>query len=439
MWEISSDWFRPDLNPTHTPDPLTPDTPEKSELRPHGPSSADTDPGGPKRRGPLTSGVCTSLPLLTPQPFPLVPPTVSPLPPPEKEFLQGKFDDAFSQWFNGQGAWENLLEAAVDSLPGIAKFFSGEAESVQKVGILTESYTVTDDLRDKIVAWAGITPTVDAFASAKNKRFPRHWEDAFREDWSSEILWANPPFSRMPEVIDKICLERAKGILIVPEWPSQAWYHVLGTIALGWWEIPHDVPLFQTEEGILLPQRKNWHTRAVVFDAFACNKFATGTMGQEGGDSESPPSYPWPHQKSEEERDDGGATDTAPPNRGRRRAKKRWMDHIKGVQEAQRKKKEERMASVKREKEKWEKFLVERRAPYPYPKDNPPLVIARTSLLKPVAPPSAALREENPPPPTDVLECRIDIPPPDELEWNVDGTPPQDEAYWEYDIENPPP
>ena len=79
-----------------------------------------------------------------------------------------------------------------------------------------EIYTVTHDLRNKIVAWAGITHTVDAFASAKNKRFPRHWEDAFQEGWSSEILWANPPFSRMPEVIDKIRLERAKGILIVP-------------------------------------------------------------------------------------------------------------------------------------------------------------------------------------------------------------------------------
>ena len=67
---------------------------------------------------------------------------------------------------------------------------------------------------------------------------------------------------------------------------------------------------------------------------------------------------------------------------------------------------------------------MEWRAPYPYPEDKPPLVIARTSLMKPVAPPSAALREENPPAPTDVLEFRIDIPPPDELEWDVDGTPP---------------
>ena len=53
----------------------------------------------------------------------------------------------------------------------------------------------------------------------------------------------------LPDVIDKICLEQARGILVVPEWPSQAWYHVLGAIALGWWEIPHDLPLFQTEGG----------------------------------------------------------------------------------------------------------------------------------------------------------------------------------------------
>ena len=200
-----------------------------------------------------------------------------------------------------------LLQAAVDTLPGMDNFQSKKAAHIRKVGILTESYTVTDALRDKVVAWAGFTPTVDAFASAKNKRFPRHWEDAFEEDWSSEILWANPPFSRLSEVVDKICLEQARGILIVPEWPSQAWYHVLGSIALGWWETPHDLPLFQTEEGAPLPQKGNWHTRAVVFDAFACNKFSQGKMASEGGDSHSPPSFPWPGQRfSEEGRDAAG-------------------------------------------------------------------------------------------------------------------------------------
>ena len=177
---------------------------------------------------------------------------------------------------------------------------------------MTESYTVTDVLRDRIVAWSGLQPTVDAFASEKNKRFPRHWENAFQEDWSSEILWANPPFSMLPDVIDKICLEQARGILVVPEWPSQAWYHVLGAIALGWWEIPHDLPLFQTEGGVPLPQKKNWRTRAVVFDAFACNKFSQGKiLGEEGGSGTLPPSYPWPHQNRGE--NGGGRIQTGLP------------------------------------------------------------------------------------------------------------------------------
>ena len=55
--------------------------------------------------------------------------------------------------------------------------------------------------------------------------------------------------SFFPDVVGKICLEQTRGILVVPEWPSQAWYHVLSAIALGWWEIPHDLPLFQTEGG----------------------------------------------------------------------------------------------------------------------------------------------------------------------------------------------
>ena len=91
-------------------------------------------------------------------------------------------------------------------LVGLNKI-SGAAEQVRRTKILTESYTVTDTMRDKIVSFSGFTPTVDAFASEKNKRFPKHWEDAFNEDWSSEILLANPPFSKLPDVLDKICLE----------------------------------------------------------------------------------------------------------------------------------------------------------------------------------------------------------------------------------------
>ena len=71
-----------------------------------------------------------------------------------------------------------------------------------------------------------------------------------------------------------------------------------GAIAVNWWEIPHDLPFFQTKDGVPLPQKENWHTRAVVFDAFAYIKFLNGTKptGEEGGSDNLPPSYPWPDQ-----------------------------------------------------------------------------------------------------------------------------------------------
>ena len=230
------------------------------------------------------------------------------------------FDESFQNWYSGRSSWEELLASTMPGEPGTA--FS-EAEGVRRTKILTESYTVTNNIRDKIVNFAGFTPTVDAFASETNKRFPKHWEDAFGEDWSSEILWMNPPFSMLSDVLDKICLEQARGILVVPEWPSQAWYHVLGAISVDWWEIPHDLPLFQTEGGVPLPQKNNWHTRAVVFDALAYNKFLQKpkTTGEEGGSDSLPPSYPWPNSGAQEDGRFSGHEGPSGkhPNRFRRR------------------------------------------------------------------------------------------------------------------------
>ena len=39
-----------------------------------------------------------------------------------------------------------------------------------------EKYTVVDQWEETMCQWAGETPTVDTFASNKNKRFKRFWE-----------------------------------------------------------------------------------------------------------------------------------------------------------------------------------------------------------------------------------------------------------------------
>ena len=56
----------------------------------------------------------------------------------------------------------------------------------------TSTYRVVNSVRDGIIASLGAgTPTVDAFASAVNARFPRFWtrqDDAFSKDWGTEEL-----------------------------------------------------------------------------------------------------------------------------------------------------------------------------------------------------------------------------------------------------------
>ena len=73
-------------------------------------------------------------------------------------------------------------------------------------------------------------------------------------------------------MVEKIYNDKASGILIIPVWPDRAWFHQLGLVAVTWWDIPPHEPVFMTQGGIVLPQRKLWRTRVVVFDAFGAQR-----------------------------------------------------------------------------------------------------------------------------------------------------------------------
>ena len=48
--------------------------------------------------------------------------------------------------------------------------------------------------------------------------------DAFLEDWHNIAFYAFPPFAVIPLVLQKIHFDGARGVMIVPNWPSQAWF-----------------------------------------------------------------------------------------------------------------------------------------------------------------------------------------------------------------------
>lgn len=47
--------------------------------------------------------------------------------------------------------------------------------------------------------------------------------DAFSRSWHGEYFYAFPPFSLIQHCLDRVELDQAQGVLLVPAWPTQTW------------------------------------------------------------------------------------------------------------------------------------------------------------------------------------------------------------------------
>ena len=134
---------------------------------------------------------------------------------------------------------------------------------------VSERYTVREKYLRKICTHWGVTPTVDAFADEGNKRLRIWWgpgspfgTDAFEQSWGAHFLWMNPPYSRLPEVVDKIKSDQAHGVLVVPNWRQRRWYKRAESIRLADLWFPTGTKVFELKgkacKGTL------WPTRAIL-------------------------------------------------------------------------------------------------------------------------------------------------------------------------------
>lgn len=142
----------------------------------------------------------------------------------------------------------------------------GHIPGVQNIDADFASRNFTDDtewglnkLIFKAICLHWFKPEVDLFASANNHLLDKYvsWGpdphaiayNAFLLNWNSfQSIFVFPPFRLTLRCVQKIRLEKPKGILVTPYWPGQAWYSSLQTIALG------DPLLFAKKEGNLIPK-----------------------------------------------------------------------------------------------------------------------------------------------------------------------------------------
>ena len=77
-------------------------------------------------------------------------------------------------------------------------------------------------------------PVLDLFASRLNYQLLRYvsWipdpnavgVDAFTLDWGTQYNYAFPPFSLIPQVLQKLEEDQAEMLLVAPHWPTQFWF-----------------------------------------------------------------------------------------------------------------------------------------------------------------------------------------------------------------------
>ena len=80
-------------------------------------------------------------------------------------------------------------------------------------------------------------PAIDLFASRHNKITDKYYSkqfeeeaeavDAFSQYWGTKYVWACPPTNLIIQVTRKIIAEKAKAILLVPDWPSKPFWSFL--------------------------------------------------------------------------------------------------------------------------------------------------------------------------------------------------------------------
>ena len=154
----------------------------------------------------------------------------------------------------------------------------------------SSSYRVVDKWRDSICEYFyehhSFWPQYDAFANRENKRFDKHFRDAWTHKWDKK-LWINPPFHLIQQVIHKIKQDKTQAILVVPLWDDKPWFQELQDICVDYIELPRKIKLYARDDTGPLPQR-SWSSLAFLVDGKLSdsNSADSGTDSCVGSESE---------------------------------------------------------------------------------------------------------------------------------------------------------
>ena len=116
------------------------------------------------------------------------------------------------------------------------------ADALSREEQIMSEWILSKDIFAAAMKKLDITPNIDLFASPINCQLIPYMSyrpdpescavDAFSPDWSQYVFYAFSPFSVILMMLQKIEMDGATGVCIVPNWPLQPWYPKLMRMVL---------------------------------------------------------------------------------------------------------------------------------------------------------------------------------------------------------------
>ena len=133
-----------------------------------------------------------------------------------------------------QGIWtwcmQNKVWLTASHLPGALNVEAGQQS--RQFNERTEWHL--REMSSKKFPNSGGTPDIDLFASRLNSQLPKYvsWKpdpgathvDAFSFTWTGMFSYLFPPFCLIARCLKKLESDRALALMVVPLWPTQAWW-----------------------------------------------------------------------------------------------------------------------------------------------------------------------------------------------------------------------
>jgi hypothetical protein len=172
-------------------------------------------------------------------------------------------------------AIQNNIWLSATHIPG--KLNVEADEESRKMEIHTE-WKLNEKFFQEICYFLNFTPDIDLFASRLNTQLPKFISyrpdpqcfavNAFLFSWEKFDFYCFPPFAVIARILQKIVQDTARGILVVPEWPTQPWYALLPEITIKSTILPprKNLLFLPSHPDLHHPLHKNLSLRACLVD-----------------------------------------------------------------------------------------------------------------------------------------------------------------------------